>query len=68
MSIYILCHGSWYQPSTWERVADRLHDAGRRSVTVTYPGDEGDGTPAPEIAQQSYVDAALAAIDGAPGR
>jgi pimeloyl-ACP methyl ester carboxylesterase len=66
MSTYILCHGSWYQPSTWERVANRLQEAGHRAVAVGYPGDAGDPTPPGEISQQSYVDAALEAIEAAP--
>jgi len=65
MSTYVLCHGSWYGPSTWERVSARLLEAGHQTVAVSYPGDAGDGTPAAQITQQSYVDAALAAVDAA---
>jgi pimeloyl-ACP methyl ester carboxylesterase len=66
MTTYILCHGSWHQPSTWERVVDRLTDAGHTATAVAYPGDAGDPTPASLITQQSYVGAVLKAIDAAP--
>jgi pimeloyl-ACP methyl ester carboxylesterase len=65
MSTYILCHGSWYQPSTWTRVAGELNRAGHAASTVSYPGDAGDETPASEITQQSYVDAVLGVVDAA---
>jgi len=65
MSTYVLCHGSWYGPSTWERLAERLVAAGHQAVAVSYPGDAGDDTPASAITQQSYVDAVLAAVEHA---
>jgi pimeloyl-ACP methyl ester carboxylesterase len=68
MTTFILCHGSWYSPLTWQPLSERLTAAGHRTVFVSYPGDAGDGTPASEIAQQSFLDAALAAIDGADER
>jgi pimeloyl-ACP methyl ester carboxylesterase len=66
MSRYVLCHGSWYGSSTWERVSQRLAGAGHEAVAVRYPGDAGDGTPVAQITQQSYVDAVLSELDGAP--
>ena len=39
MSTYVLCHGSWYAPSTWERVSARQARAGHQAVAVSYPED-----------------------------
>jgi pimeloyl-ACP methyl ester carboxylesterase len=68
MSTFVLCHGSWYGPGSWELVADRLRGAGHSVVAVGYPGDAGDLTPAVEIHQQSYVQAVLEQIDATSDR
>ncbi len=65
MSTFVLCHGSWYAPASWDRIVERLRDAGHEAAVVSYPGDDDDPTPASDIHQQSYVDAALAVIDAA---
>jgi len=63
----ILCHGSWYGPGSWARLAAELEHAGHSTTAVTYPGDAGDGTPASDIHLSSYVDAVVAAIDASTG-
>jgi poly(3-hydroxybutyrate) depolymerase len=49
VSTYVLCHGSWYTPSPWERISECLAAADHEAIAVTYPGDVGDQTPGSQV-------------------
>ncbi|GGO69040.1 alpha/beta hydrolase [Nonomuraea cavernae] len=63
MTTFVLVHGAWHGPSSWDRVVPVLHAAGARTLTpdLSDPGDHGLHDHAEAVVAE--IDAAIDAAD-----
>ncbi|WP_334152471.1 alpha/beta fold hydrolase [Microbacterium sp.] len=64
----ILIPGLWLDASSWNDVIPALEHAGHRVHPLTMPGVGADASSSSEVGIADWVDAAVQAVDAAPGR
>ena len=67
MSTFVLVHGFWVGPSSWDLVAPGLEAAGHTVARVTLPGTASLEQDRAGVGLVDLVDAVLAAVDDADG-
>jgi pimeloyl-ACP methyl ester carboxylesterase len=65
---FVLVHGAWLAPYSWDAVKKELTQKGQHVIVVELPGHGSDTTPPQNLSIDVYKDKVIAAINGVKGK